>query len=115
MIDSIKNKVASWALSRITQHDQTSNTLKKALNELLNEMYKIISDDKAFDKLIKESVFRVKYQADFSNPIVQLQTFYKKAGKGDNSFMADPFYRHLRINGDIEAKKLRYKYRRNAN
>ncbi|MGK0446575.1 MAG: hypothetical protein ACJA2M_000344 [Polaribacter sp.] len=104
------------ALSAITPKKYVLEVHEENIRLNILKAYKYTENEKMLARFIAESIFDARYCdacEESVRPSEILNVFYEKAAIGDKSFMSDPFFRLLRHSGDIEARKLRYRLKRN--
>jgi hypothetical protein len=114
----MKKKILNWLLKiafKITDKTSVHVLLNEYLVKILKHAFYITDDQRLLEREIQALIFDAKYQGEdlLVKPHVILNGYYDKAAKGDNSFMSDSFYRALRVAGDPEIRKLKYRLKRN--
>jgi len=95
----------------------TEEDLENTLFDIIKEMSKTSIDAAMLDRKVSQIMFNAKYShkfnsGDINRPSETLQDFFKKASRGNTSFLSEPFYIHLKLNNDKVIKKLKYRLKR---
>ena len=113
-----RNKLIIWLILKldidITTDDSLVVSASSVVQAFLKLMVESYASHKEFDRDISKMSFIAKYHEFVDDPYEKLQEFYVLAGKGDNSFLSDPFYRRMRVIGDKQIVKLNHRLRRNT-
>lgn len=101
----MKERILKWALNKV--YDNVSidkDTLLKKIGELLDKLAPLYIDN-SLEKDIYKLIFNSMYKEDVKDTLPHdlLNSFYKKANKGDSSFKADPFIEYL---GNVTINRL---------
>jgi len=113
----MKEKLIKWALNKVyNDAGIDKEILLEKIGELLDKLAPLYIDN-GLEKDIYKLIFNSMYREDVKDALPHdlLNTFYKKANKGDSSFKADPFYRILRKRNDKQIRNLKYRLSRNEN